>query len=206
MTNIFNFLVLSNTLLILLFQPCSCACKRDNSVVYLKEDLKDYTLFQASSFWIYQKQPSGLIDTVTLITSKRENIQNEYCQPSFETFSGIKYSSISGDSIYISSDYVNNFHSLSAMKSLYSQTVFFSGNLNDSISQIPGSLNYTTFLPSYSQSNTIFSEVRIFTKAPFINNMADSVVKVFWAKGVGLIRTEYANGGYDELVKFQVKQ
>lgn len=206
MTNIFNLFVLSNTLLILLFQPCSCSCKRNDSVTYIKEDLKNYTLFQSSSFWIYQKQPLGLLDTVTLISSERENIQNEYCQPAFERFSGIEYSSLSGDSIFISSDNINNLDALLRRQSSDNQYAYFSGNINDSIAKIEGSMKYTSFLPTYSQQNLVFNKVKIFTKRAFLNNPTDSLVKLFWAESVGVIRKEFAGGSYDELIKFQVTQ
>src|SRR5688572_10678422 len=192
MTNIFNLFVLSNPLLILLFQPCSCSCKSNDSVTYLKEDLKKYTLFQPSSFWIYQQQPSGLLDTVTLISSKKGNFQNEYCQPAFETFSGIEYSSLSGDSIIISSDNINNLEALLKSKTSYNQFVYFSGNINDSIARFAGSLKYSNFLPTYSQQNSVFNKVKIFTKGAFLNITSDSLVKVFWAEGVGIVRKEYA--------------
>ncbi len=213
-----NLLFLSNLLFILIFQPCSCSYKRNDMVFYLDEEAKKYTVFQSHSYWIYEKMPAGVSDTQILVKAGKEFNQGEFCQPSFEQYSGKGFSSFLKDSFYISLGLIDDNRSSArrteyiirhGMQNNYSQIGYFSGNINDSVRYTHSSqaaVKYKEFLPEYQMGANKFYGVKVFQHIPFYFNPADSTLKVFWAKGIGIIRKEYAGGSFDILTKYEVKQ
>ncbi len=216
MINSTHLFILANIFFYILFGPCSCKCKKNETVILIDEETKAYTVFQPNSFWIYDHYPNTNKDTQKLNRIVKWKGQHMFCLPTIELFQTAGYSTLTKDSIYYEltseNDY-GNFYSVYAafLDTAVRNTIplYFSGSVNDSIIEIRGNmatLRLINILNSYQIGSTNFSSVKIFERIPSRFYPADTLTKIYWAKNIGIIKKEYASGSFEELIKYDVKQ
>ncbi len=216
MINSAHLIILANIFSYLLFGPCSCRCKKNETVILIDEETKAYTVFQPNSFWIYDHYPAGIKDTQKLNSVVKWKGQYMFCLPTYEVFKTAGYSSLAQDSVYYELTSENDYGNLYSVYAASLDTsvrntlpLYFSGSINDSIIEIRGkmaTLRLINILDSYQTGSSNFSSVKIFERIPSRFYPSDSLIKIYWAKNIGIIKKEYTGGRFEELIKYDVKQ
>jgi hypothetical protein len=212
-----HIFILSSIFLYILFGPCSCKCKKNETVILIDAETKDYTLYQPNSFWIYEHHPSGIKDTQKIHQIDRWTDQFEFCLPTKELIQISSYSSIARDSFFYEITPENDFgkyysNYAKSVDTAIRRTIslYFSGRLNDSLKELRSpsysSIKLKEIFSTYQSAGFNFRDVKVFERSFPYSITSDSLRKIFWARGVGIIRKEYASGSYEELIGYSVKQ
>ena len=177
----------------------------------IDQESKDYCLFAEDSYWVYQdtatlETDSLLILNVSYYKSRNANpkVSFKYEEYDMKTIGISKYHNIHSYSLYqLTSMYcddskveagINKFiHSLyrNEIDKIYLEHVnnysnYHNGDLYESAISKNGKSYYETFYENYQIEGHPFSKVKVFS-SPF----ESSTIRTFWAKNVGIIRTEY---------------
>jgi len=205
---VYTFLILTALICCL----TSCPVQPIYDYWTIDQETKDYCVFKEGGYWIYQDSVMNGIDSVVLIESLHEYVdepgviwgrrnmvetyKNKYCHYFEDTSIILKYNlhvHFGRGGYNIENEFpIIAFNSDILYRILY---IFFEGNIQYSIIE-------------YWIEENIFYDVRVFEYYPTI---ARKLHKTYWAKNIGLIRYEIYNSENEiintyNLIRYKVEQ
>jgi hypothetical protein len=206
-------------IIILLYSACNKVFDAD-----IDQESKDYCLFGQDSYWVYQNSTTFETDTVVISDVSYKKTGNlclweEYTMITrcfLNSHNNIYYS---GSYVLTSqySDYTNvkygNIHIQLICRNKIDE-IYFDSMYKDYTNYRNGSfrynyydgINYENYYENYQVENKAFSKVKVFL-SPFSQSYQ---IRTYWAKNVGIIRTEYIGEDGNtfavrNLIKYNVK-
>ena len=208
MRNIRFYLLGTVILLGILLNACF---KPRYEYVYIDQEIKDYCIFNESSYWIYQDSITNNVDSVVLMQSSLEFVKR-----SGEWGNNRILESYKSEYCHYLSDTSMVFSNNYSDEVLFPIVVFDSEIQNREKNIIlrvsPGGIYSTSYyLPSYNIKENIFNEVKVLLANNVIRGeISDYSIKCYWVRSIGLIRYELYNSNEEilntyNLVKYNVK-
>ena len=207
------------SLIVFLSLGCMCStcvsCEPDGPTYYMDQEFKDYIVYPQGSYWVYEEMSSGQIDTVKIYSSeiKIHNGQTilgfnyeEYLVLMKSSFNNDTISGVGGIDFTDKNFSEYEEGSTNIHKILNRSLLFFSKK------PVGYELNYTEvdlvdyleFLELYTVFSLEYEDVKVFEHK--INYYSEQPKRVYFAKGVGIIKKELFNGEIWQLKKYFIKK
>lgn len=193
-----------NLLLIALYaliNSADCSMRKE-TICHISNELKSYVIFNKGSYWIYQNQ-LGYRDTVKIQNIKFSIIDMVYSNPVERYEISIK-SSLIYETKYIAQCSTGNEISCGNLNFLvtnnFSNILFFCGCDEGKEYQ---NLQFIEQIDSLYFYDEMFYNIKVF-KSDSINN--SSLSKLYYAKGVGLIKYEDFNSNVWQLMNYNISE
>jgi hypothetical protein len=189
------------------------SCDKENYPTYRMEaDFKDYVLFPVGSYWVYNQEGNIRRDSIYLfnqIVSMNETrkiyrfnyeqfVQNMSSSYYKDTLVGAGGAEKDGDLICFL--YTEGFLSTSLERNLQFYTKHDPGSTLDFTESMR--VKYTETLNTYSVNGHQYNDVKVFEST--IIRDALMTRKIYYARGVGVIRKELFNGQVWNLQRYKV--
>ena len=205
----FNFMkIILLFLLFVTFSSCSKHNNKEFPIYYNDQEFKDYTIFPATSYWIYVDSASRAIDSMYLMTQKVSIYDGVYHNDyPYERFENYYFSSYNNDTIYETSNMLINKPgpSISVLwqrKAIALTNLYFSNCIVGDILTWNHNLKYAAYKDSLTLSNgKSYKSVKQFTT---IQPDGGEVLNGYYSKRVGMIRKELYNGQVWNLQRYYI--
>ena len=178
----------------------------------IDQESKDYCLFAEDSYWVYQDTTTLETDSLLILDVSYFKSRNADPQISFKyekydmkTICISKHHNIHSYGLYqltsmycddnkveagiikfINSLYRNEIDKTYLERIYYNYSNYHNGDLHESANEPETKSYYETFYENYQIEGHPFSKVKV-----FLTPVESSAIRTFWAKNVGIIRTEY---------------
>ena len=182
-------------LLLAVFYSCERPSKKDKAkLYYMEQEFNDYCLFPVYSYWVYEDSASGALDSVSIYYQNITiNDQLTVVSWKYEQFQQHLFSSYNSPFIYEAggADLMGLPENYCTYTDGIADLYFGDANVGDTLF-LNRNLYYEAYYSTLILNSKEYKRVKAFQNKNQIHNR--QVRKVYFSRGVGIIRKEMFDG------------
>lgn len=191
----------------------NCGPHEDNYPTYhIDQATLDYCFYDEGSWWVYEEEGSGERDTILNVSTSRSMTKNDNLGSIRELYSMKNNSKLFGD-FTLAGGPARNMPKLNISEESFVipphsfGDLLFVSNLDTSFTYVLSNVEQIKIkdtIASLKIKDSIYSDVRIFENLS--GSYASHQKTIYWARHIGKIRVERADGTVWNLIAYQVSQ
>lgn len=179
------------------------SCGPDGPTYFLDEEITEYVVFKNGSYWVYEEINSNQVDSLKLFSAEVfiQNGQSRFGF-NFQKYTELTTSTLSGDTLsglavldFSKKNFSVFTRGSTNINRIFDRPVLFFSNQPTGYIFNPNEddlVEYVEFLDSYTVLGTEYLDIMVFEHKK--NYFLDQPKKIYYARGIGIIKKELFNG------------